>query len=275
MASNKTKSKAAELKSWLAAHTAGERRMNRVVSAFFAGQRKRIGDAAKGIAKLSRESAPQLLDVAAEHTALMAAVEPILGELLATGAARVFAARPSKVAKKTSKSFDTDLLDKFDLPAAIRDEMEKQFDLITSQPYWREIQSGSLLLVRDTLADAIEQGMSIPNMRRALQDAHAGMSKWRAQAIARTETTGVFGAAQNSSYATLTADGQTLRKQWLSVVDDDTRPDHAEADNQTVDVDGEFTVGSEKCQHPGDVSLSAKQRVNCRCTTSALWGDED
>lgn len=263
-------SKADLRKSWLKAHTAGEKKLAGVLVDYFAEQRKRIMAAAKELATLTAASAGELLDIEAEHAKLIAAVEPVIGELLATGAARVFKQRPAKAAKKktTSKAFDVDLAD-FKLPDMMADAMEQQFNELIAAPYWQQIQQGTVGLVSDTLQYAIDEGLSIPNMRKLLQSEHANMSKWRATAIARTETTGALAAGHQVSYETLAADGERLRKSWLSIIDADTRPDHEAADGQTVDVDAMFLVGAESCKHPGDVSLSAKQRVNCRCSTAA------
>ncbi len=259
-------------KSWLKAHAAGERKMKTVIRSFFAGQRERIMAVANEMESFSVASAAHLLDLGLERDELVTVIEPVLGELLATGAARVFKQRPAKTAKtakpKKSKAFDVDLAD-FDLPTSMRAALQSQLDLVTGQAYWDEIQQGSLALVRDTLADGVERGLSVPNMRKLLESSHTNMSKWRATAIARTETTGAMAAGHQVSYETLAADGEKIRKSWLSIIDADTRPDHVEADGQTVDVSETFTVGSESCMHPGDVSLSAKQRVNCRCSSVA------
>lgn len=266
-------SKADLRKSWLKAHAAGERKLKKVLREFFAGQRERIMAVANEMESFSVESAGRMLDLGLERDELVTVVEPVLGELLATGAARVFKQRPAKTAKpKMSKAFDVDLA-AFDLPSLMRAALQSQLDLVTGQAYWDEIQRGTLLQVTDTLTRGIDEGLSVPNLRKLLQTEHANMSKWRATAIARTETTGALAAGHQTSYDTLAADGEKIRKTWLSIIDADTRPDHEAADGQTVDVSETFSVGSESCMHPGDVSLSAKQRVNCRCSTAAEFGD--
>jgi hypothetical protein len=273
MAKSSSAAKAKLRKSWLKAHAAGERKMKTVIRSFFAGQRERIMAVANEMESFSVASAAHLLDPGLERDELVTLIEPVLGELLATGAARVFKQRPAKASKpKKSKAFDVDLAD-FDLPSSMRAALQSQLDLVAGQAYWDEIQQGSLALVRDTLADGVERGLSVPNIRKLLESSHTNMSKWRATAIARTETTGALAAGHQVSYETLEADGEKIRKSWLSIIDADTRPDHVEADGQIVDVSETFTVGTESCMHPGDVSLSAKQRVNCRCSSAAEFGD--
>jgi uncharacterized protein with gpF-like domain len=151
--------------------------------------------------------------------------------------------------------------------------MSKAFDNLLSQSYWRDIQSSTLLSLTDTLTAGIEQGLSIPNLRKLIQSEHATISKWRATAIARTETNAVMSLSHTEALSSLAAAGDSVKKTWLAVVDADTRADHAEADGQTVGVDEDFNVGGESCRHPGDVMLSAAQRVNCRCTVVGEWSD--
>lgn len=61
---------------------------------------------------------------------------------------------------------------------------------------------------------------------------------------------------------------ESLRKTWVSQLDDRTRPAHAEADFQDVDFDEPFNVGGEQMMEPGDDSMGASDEnlINCRCT---------
>lgn len=67
-------------------------------------------------------------------------------------------------------------------------------------------------------------------------------------------------------------DGTTLSdykrtKTWVAVMDDHTRPEHAEADGQEVDYDEPFEVGGEQMMEPMDDSLGASDWniYGCRC----------
>ena len=44
------------------------------------------------------------------------------------------------------------------------------------------------------------------------------------------------------------------------------RPGHAEADGQEVKIDEPFIVDGESLMYPGDVTGSASNVINCRCT---------
>jgi len=54
--------------------------------------------------------------------------------------------------------------------------------------------------------------------------------------------------------------------EWLSTVDNDTRPDHLECNGQIRGIDEPFDVGGESMQYPGDPAGGAGNVCNCRCT---------
>lgn len=89
----------------------------------------------------------------------------------------------------------------------------------------------------------------------------------RSEAIVRTELGRI---AQTANHATLgeiarSQPGLGLKKQWSAVIDARTRPDHAAANGQIVDMDKPFIVGGEELMYPHDPNASAAQTVNCRC----------
>lgn len=86
----------------------------------------------------------------------------------------------------------------------------------------------------------------------------------RSLVIARTESTRA--ANKGASLGNASADYQTV-KEWLAVMDSNTRHTHKIADGQQVNNDEDFIVGSELAQYPGDPRLSARESVQCRCTT--------
>jgi uncharacterized protein with gpF-like domain len=92
----------------------------------------------------------------------------------------------------------------------------------------------------------------------------------RAERIARTETTGALNAGHQASRDRLQELGLVKGKQWLAVVDDHTRLEHAAADGQEVAVREDFRVGEERAALPGDHRLFAGQRIYCRCTVVSV-----
>jgi hypothetical protein len=63
-----------------------------------------------------------------------------------------------------------------------------------------------------------------------------------------------------------------LTKEWMAIVDQNTRQAHLLADGQTRDYKTPFTVGGELMQHPGDTSLGASigNVIRCRCSSVTI-----
>lgn len=60
------------------------------------------------------------------------------------------------------------------------------------------------------------------------------------------------------------------QKRWVAVHDSRTRHWHLEADGQTVNQDGTYTVGGEQMEFPGDPNGSAANTINCRCFSEVI-----
>lgn len=91
-----------------------------------------------------------------------------------------------------------------------------------------------------------------------------GGDRMRATTIARTET---HSAGQRGEFEAYSAAGVKVKKEWGSTEDGRTRPDHAAADGQLVEMDEPFIVGGEELRFPGDPQGSARNIINCRCVT--------
>jgi len=115
-------------------------------------------------------------------------------------------------------------------------------------------------------AKAQAEGLGLKDTKKAISEVYATWSdpikSSRAEMIARTETTRTTNLVSKERYK---GDGIQY-KEWLSAKDGDVRADHVGADGDVVKMDEKFTVGSDKMDHPGDSSASAKNVVNCRCT---------
>lgn len=121
----------------------------------------------------------------------------------------------------------------------------------------------------------------------------SGEEDWpgRAKAIARTEATGAYNQATVWAAETTAAHtGEEYVLGWMSVMDSRTRTSHYYADGQVVPIGSPFIVGGYECKYPGDSSLPAGERVNCRCVAvdmpradnmpdgpiiHPIYGDED
>ena len=91
--------------------------------------------------------------------------------------------------------------------------------------------------------------------------------EWRLRMIARTEAmASVNGGTIAAARATTAETGQELLKVWLATEDERTRPEHADADGQTVALSEPFEVDGEALDYPGDPAGSEGNVINCRCT---------
>ncbi|MFH1230013.1 MAG: phage portal protein [Planctomycetota bacterium] len=128
-----------------------------------------------------------------------------------------------------------------------------------------EINKTTLRELGDTLGEGYNDGESIEEMKARVQDVFDGMTRaepYRARTIARTE---VISASNNASligYKTMGAE----KKEWLTAIDERTRPEHAAVNGQVVNIEDDFSVGGEIMAYPGDPKGSAKNLCNCRCT---------
>lgn len=94
-----------------------------------------------------------------------------------------------------------------------------------------------------------------------------GLSAFRADAIARTETHNAAMYASEGTAKSMRSEFDVqLMKRWNTVQDERTRISHAAMSNHpAVDLDGFFLVGGEKLARPGDPNGSAGNVINCRC----------
>jgi len=120
--------------------------------------------------------------------------------------------------------------------------------------------------IQSVLAQGVQAGEALPALVKRLNDLYlVSIIPKRSEKVARTE---VIAASNYGSQEAAKSSGLTLKKVWLATSDSRTRPDHAEADGQEVDMDEPFEVGGSQLMYPGDSSLgaSADEVVSCRCT---------
>src|SRR5260221_71465 len=129
-----------------------------------------------------------------------------------------------------------------------------------------EIDDTTLAELQSALEDGVQAGESTAQLAQRVDDLYlADIIPNRSQTIAATEVAAAF---NYGSHEAAKASDLALNKVWLATSDGHTRPDHREADGQTVGMDEPFIVGGEQWMYPGDSSLGAgaDQIVNCRCT---------
>lgn len=158
----------------------------------------------------------------------------------------------------------------------IEKSIKAEIDFETIISNWLNTNAGlRIVSVHQTLIDSIiaviakgyDDNISVAEITRNLQR-QFGWYKYQALRIARTETTTATNvstvlAAHNSDLV--------LEKTWISVQDNRTRRppksmfDHLDINGQKVSEFGNFFVGGEEIEYPGDPKATAGNTINCRC----------
>jgi len=137
--------------------------------------------------------------------------------------------------------------------------------------------------LRGELVEGFQAGEGIREIAARLQQV-AALSTPRALATARTE---VIGAANGGSYTQMLAagfDASEVTKVWLATEDTRTRISHRHADNQGVELTGEFQLdiykgdvktGEEGLEFPGDPTGTPGNVINCRCSLAFDFSENE
>lgn len=118
-------------------------------------------------------------------------------------------------------------------------------------------------MLRVTLGRALDEGWTVPQTAAEIQAHVYEASPAQATQLARTDLIGVANAASIAGARAVFPSG--LLKQWLATNDDRTRPDHVDANGQTVPLDQPFQVGGFPMDYPGDPNGPDQEVCNCRC----------
>jgi hypothetical protein len=125
--------------------------------------------------------------------------------------------------------------------------------------------------VAQIIDSATVNGASIPDVTAQVEQlfSDTDIPKWknRARTVARTEVVGAYNGGLHDAFTMIVANDPETEwvKRWLATEDARTRPDHVEADGQTVPFASPFIVGGYQMMYPHDPTAPAKEVVNCRC----------
>lgn len=120
--------------------------------------------------------------------------------------------------------------------------------------------------VNAELLQAIEQGESFDKMEDRLHRV-AKMNEVSAIRNARTMTTSFENLGRLDGMREMKENGTILKKQWLAVLDNNTRDAHKALNGEVADVDKPFNEGEEgEIMYPGDPNAAGWNVYNCRCT---------
>lgn len=138
-----------------------------------------------------------------------------------------------------------------------------EYLLNTSSEKIKEISETTKKQIQKIINDGTAKGFGIPEIAKSIGEEVDNKTGYRAVRIARTE---VIGASNYGAIAGAESTELPMDKEWISTRDEKTRPEHAEADGQTTELDGVFVVGGEELAFPGDPGGSAENIIQCRCT---------
>jgi SPP1 gp7 family putative phage head morphogenesis protein len=135
---------------------------------------------------------------------------------------------------------------------------------VTANAYHKSkyITDTSEAFVKRVITDGLDNGLPEKEIAGNLQEYFvADSATSRARTIARTEVHNAasFGMQNGAEESEL-----NLTREWVSVSDERSRDEHAEADGQPRGMDEPFDVGGEEVDYPGDGS--PENSINCRCT---------
>lgn len=246
---------------WERSIAASVRRKASRLRRFFFGQRARILEALqaaaqRGVAGRTKGIVDEIFDLLAENDRLEKDVQPLIIADLEFGAAQL-AAEVGGVTFELS-------------PARIGEYLANRAGIIQG------INQTTFEALRTSLEEGIATGESFADLADRVRQIYTDASRSRAETIAHTETQV---AINTGRYDAMTEAGVPL-KGWLASNLETTRPEHTEAGRQydeagAIGVDDTFWVGGEELRFPGDPFGSPGNTINCRCTTFAVFEEED
>jgi hypothetical protein len=178
-----------------------------------------------------------------------------------------------KFAKWYSKNFDKVISKQVDV-SGYDDIWAERFNAVS-----QKIAAERVTLVQGTakatLSKVFKQLSSDPEFMvmgeveasRILRQKFSQYSKSQAERLVRTESTNAANVATLQSATDMFAQ-ENLQKEWMTGLDGKERPAHRSADGQIVDFKERFIVGGEHLFNPGDPAGSARNVINCRCSTA-------
>lgn len=120
---------------------------------------------------------------------------------------------------------------------------------------------------RNVLAEGLASGETLPELRDRVLEWSSTGQKSHAMNVARTETNMATNGAVREGFR----QAEVPAKEWLSVVDDRSRDDHAALDGKVVAIDDTFTLDSGEYEGPGDPAMGPDDACSCRCTLAAAF----
>jgi len=125
--------------------------------------------------------------------------------------------------------------------------------------------------LRDVLADQFyTQGLGPRAIAADIDAIFPRTYANRAENIARTEVVVAQGSICHETYVR----NGIEQKEWIALLEGNTRAEHAGAHGQVRGINEPFSVGGEAMMHPGDPAASADNVCRCRCDELPVIDDD-
>lgn len=122
--------------------------------------------------------------------------------------------------------------------------------------------------IQSVVTQAVAQGESIPNITRRIARTMGEVNHASTIRYARTAMTGAQAAGREDAYRRLADMGVKVKRIWVATVDNRTRHEHRQLDQQKVEIDEPFEVDGMEIMFPGDPACPYGELIwNCRCRT--------
>jgi len=142
-------------------------------------------------------------------------------------------------------------------------EVAKYLSLLDER-HWKTVTQATQEQLGQVVVDGLASGKTIGEIAAQVQETAGGMADTRSALIADTESTKATSMGQQAFRDAY----QIAYKQWAcSFVN--SRDSHMAADGQVVPNAGNFQVGSDNMQYPGEGDL-AEENCNCHCVAIAI-----
>lgn len=140
----------------------------------------------------------------------------------------------------------------FETTEAVQKRIQKRADKFGPQ-----INGTTKTKLSKGLAEGITEGEGIVDLRLRVEEVYKEYPTYRSEMIARTETT----ASNNEGFIEgFRQSGVATHKEWVSVMDERTRPEHVALNGDIIKLDESFANGLQYPQEP-----------NCRCVIAPAF----
>lgn len=135
----------------------------------------------------------------------------------------------------------------------------------------RELNDTTINIIRKALGDVAALGLDRTGAIRLFEKTVKGEMRTRSNTISRTEATTISNLGKEiGARSWIDEQGGGGYKVWLGRADKRERKTHLHTNNIVLPIGEMYDLDGELCERPGDVTLSAKERINCRCTQSLM-----